>query len=136
MVCPPDGIRGRAARSMMKVVLLGARTKLVCTFREGLSDRKSTMSLTPRFRDSGNHLLDCLPADEFNPLRPMLQKVNLSLRQVVHQFETDVTHVHFPTSALMSLLTVMEEDDPIEMSTVGHEGFIGLAASLGVLESP
>ncbi len=89
-----------------------------------------------RLRDSGNDLLDRLPDDEYDRLEPMLQRVSLSLKQIVHQFDADVTHVHFPTTALVSLLTVLEEDDPVESSTVGKEGFVGLAASLGVAASP
>ncbi len=94
------------------------------------------MSATPRFRDSGNDLLDRLPDDEFDHIEPLLQRVTLTLRQVVHEYEAEVTHVHFPTTALISLLTVLQEDDPVESATVGKEGFVGLAASLGVDESP
>lgn len=94
------------------------------------------MSPTPRLRDCGNQLLDRLPADEFGRLEPMLQRVGLSLKQVVHQFAQEVSHVHFPTTALCSLLTVLEEDDPIEAGTVGKDGFVGMAVSLGVEASP
>lgn len=94
------------------------------------------MSVIPSLRDSGNSLLNRLPADEFDPLAPMLQPVSLTLRQVVHQFDADVTHVHFPTTALISLMMVLEEDDPVEVATVGKEGFVGVAVWLGVEASP
>jgi CRP-like cAMP-binding protein len=94
------------------------------------------MFSTPRLRDSGNHLLDLLPADEFDVLQPMLQHVSLTLKQVIHQFDTEVSHIHFPTTGLLSLLTVLEDEDPIEAATVGREGFAGMSASLGVAESP
>jgi CRP-like cAMP-binding protein len=94
------------------------------------------MPATTRLRDTGNIILDQLPADEFDTLEPMLQRVNLTLRQIVHQFDADVSHVHFPTTSLISLLTVLEEDDPVEAATVGKEGFVGLAAALGVGASP
>jgi CRP-like cAMP-binding protein len=54
----------------------------------------------------------------------------------VHEFDAEVSYVHFPTTALVSLLTVLEEDDPVESATVGREGFIGLAAAMGVEASP
>jgi CRP-like cAMP-binding protein len=94
------------------------------------------MSANPILRDSGNALLDRLPAEEFDPLAPMLQKVRLTLKQVVHQFDEDVAHVHFPTTALISLMMILEEDDPVEAATVGKEGFVGVAISLGVEASP
>ncbi len=90
----------------------------------------------PKLRDSGNSLLDRLPPDEFAPLEPLLQRVSLNLRDVIHQYEAEVSHVHFPTTALASLLTVLEEDDPVEVSTVGSEGFVGMVAALGIDASP
>ena len=97
---------------------------------------KVFMTASPRFRDSGNHLLDLLPDAEFDSIEPMLQPTSLPIRQVVHQFDAEVSHVHFPTSAIISLLAVLEEDDPVETSTVGRDGFVGLSAALGVAESP
>ncbi|HEV3167650.1 MAG TPA: Crp/Fnr family transcriptional regulator [Isosphaeraceae bacterium] len=94
------------------------------------------MSVTSRFRDSGNDLLDRLPAEEFESLEPMLQRVSLTIKQIVHQFDASVSHIHFPTTALVSLLTVLEEDDPVEAMTVGREGFVGVAAAMGVEASP
>jgi len=87
-------------------------------------------------RDTGNSLLDRLPHDEYDLLKPLLQTVALALKQVVHEYDAEVAHVHFPTTALMSILAVLEEDDPVETATVGKEGFIGLSMALGVSESP
>jgi hypothetical protein len=94
------------------------------------------MPAIPRLRDCGNHLLDRLPAEEYSLLAPQLQRVGLALKQVVHPFDEDVSHVQFPTTSLCSLLTVMEEDDPVEAATVGREGFLGMAVALGVMASP
>ncbi len=94
------------------------------------------MSVSSIWRNSGNNLLDQLPADEFDPLVPMLQRVNLALKQVVHPFDADVTHVYFPTTSLISLMTVLEDDNPVEAATVGREGFVGVAVSLGIEASP
>ena len=94
------------------------------------------MPATPRFRDSGNDLLDRLPAKVFAPLKPMLQRVSLILKEIINQQEAEVTHIHFPTTALVSLLTVLGEDSPVESATVGREGFVGMAAALGVEISP
>ena len=81
-------------------------------------------------------LLDRLPADEYDSMIPSLQRTGLVLRQVIQQVDADTTHVHFPITALASLLTVLEEDDPVEAATVGREGFLGLAAAFGVGLSP
>jgi CRP-like cAMP-binding protein len=94
------------------------------------------MPPTPKLRDSGNDLLDRLPADEFDALQPKLQRTSLTIKQVVHQSGVDLVHVYFPTTSLISLLTVLRDDDPVEAATVGREGFVGLAASLGIMASP
>ena len=94
------------------------------------------MPPTPKLRDSGNDLLDRLPADEFDALQPTLQRMSLTIKQVVHQSGVDLVHVYFPTTALISLLTVLRDDDPVEAATVGRDGFVGLAASLGIMASP
>ena len=71
---------------------------------------------------------------EKRPLKPLLQPVSFTLKQIIQQFETDVGYIHFPTTALVSVLTVLEEDDPVEAATVGREGFIGLSAVLGAAQ--
>jgi CRP-like cAMP-binding protein len=90
----------------------------------------------PALRDSGNDLLDRLPADEFDALQPKLQRTSLTIKQVVHQSGADLAHVYFPTTSLISLLTVLKDDDPVEAATVGREGFVGLAVSLGITACP
>ena len=89
-----------------------------------------------RFRESGNRLLDSLPHDEYRELEPRLQRVALATGQVVHDVEYDVDYVHFPTTAILSLLTILRHDDPFESAAIGHDGFVGLAATLGVVASP
>jgi CRP-like cAMP-binding protein len=120
MMLPVPGARANLSRDR--------RDRLVC---------ESLEMLTPsRPRDSGNQLLDLLPAAEYEELQPMLQPVSLKLKQVVHQYDADVAHVYFPITALTSLLTVLEEDDPVEIATAGHEGLVGVSLALGVMPSP
>ena len=94
------------------------------------------MTLPLRRRDSGNALLDVLPDDEYALMEPWMKRTSSTLRQVIASYDVNVLHVHFPTTALLSLLTIMEDDDPIEIATVGREGFVGIAATMGVMASP
>ena len=94
------------------------------------------MSPDSRRPSRGNRLLDRLSDDEFDRLAPSIQTVGMTTRQVVHQYNSEVSHLYFPTTALFSLLVIMEDDDPVEAATVGKEGFVGLAASMGVEISP
>ncbi len=69
-------------------------------------------------------------------LQVNLQVTTLKMAEIVHQFEDTVRYVYFPTTALISLLTVLPDHDPVEAMTVGREGFVGTAITLGVDESP
>jgi CRP-like cAMP-binding protein len=94
------------------------------------------MRAFPRLRDCGNHLLDCLPSEEYDSLSPRLRHTSWKLKDVVQEYGAEVGFVHFPTTALVSLLTIMEEEDPVEAMTMGREGMVGISAALGVPKSP
>lgn len=87
-------------------------------------------------RRTGNRLLDSIPDGEYRLIEPALQRISLTLKQVLSRSDSEITHVHFPVTAMASLLMVMEEDDPVEVATVGNEGMVGLVVSLGVALSP
>lgn len=56
-----------------------------------------------------NHLLAALPDAEFDRWRPQLEPVTLKLGQVLYESGKRMTHVYFPTSAIVSLLYVLED---------------------------
>jgi CRP-like cAMP-binding protein len=94
------------------------------------------MASVPRLGDSGNDLLNLLPAEEFDTLKPILQPITLKTKQILYRSHSEVSHIHFPTTALISLVTLLYEGEPVEASAVGREGFVGVAASLSVAASP
>jgi CRP-like cAMP-binding protein len=94
------------------------------------------MPTIPKLRQTGNQLLDRIPHEEFAGLRTHLQPVDLPLKQVVQEYEAEIRDVWFPTTALLSVLIVPEEDDPVEVAEVAREGFVNAVAALGVDEGP
>ena len=94
------------------------------------------MSRTTPLRDSGNWIIDRMSDGDYDRFRPSLQAVNFPLKGIVLRAGDEVESLYFPTTSMLSLLTVLEEDDPVEVSTVGREGFVGVSASLGVVRSP
>jgi CRP-like cAMP-binding protein len=62
--------------------------------------------------------------------------VAFDLKQIILQFGQEVEYAVFPTTALISLLAVLEDDEPVEIATIGREGMDGLPAVLGVARSP
>jgi CRP-like cAMP-binding protein len=79
----------------------------------------------------GNRLLDALPSDVREDLRPYLETVSLAANQPIHEPGATATHVFFPTSGLISLVATMTEGDSVEIGMIGREGMFNVAAFLG-----
>ena len=78
-----------------------------------------------------NRLLAALPNDIRERLQPDLKLVPLSLGQVIYEAHDALSHVLFPTTAIVSLLYVMENGSTAEMAIVGCDGVAGIAVFMG-----
>ncbi len=78
-----------------------------------------------------NHLLNALPAVEFDRLAPDLEFVPMPLGQALYESGGQLEHVYFPTTAIVSLLYVMENGASGEIAVVGNEGILGIALFMG-----
>ena len=85
---------------------------------------------------SENHLLAALPGEAREHLSPHLERIPLTLGDVIYEPEEQIQDVYFPTSGVISLLCTTEEGLSIEAGTVGREGMAGLTIFLGVDLSP
>jgi len=84
----------------------------------------------------GNQLLDALPAAEWARWQPQLELVELPLGKVLYESGSTMSHVYFPTSAIVSLLYVLESGASAEIAVVGHEGVVGIAIFMGGGSTP
>lgn len=90
------------------------------------------MPLTQQKADARmNHLLAALPADEFALLEPDLEPVSLALGDVLYESGDKLTHIYFPTTAIVSLLYIMESGATAEIGIAGNNGLIGIALFMG-----
>jgi CRP-like cAMP-binding protein len=89
------------------------------------------MHLPPGPDLSANRLLHAWPEAERCQLQPQLAHTELRLGQVLCEPGMPLTHVHFPTTGIVSLLSVMEDGDSVEAAAVGREGVVGVSAYLG-----
>ncbi len=80
---------------------------------------------------SQNDLLAALPADELERIQHHLELIPLPLGEVIYEFGGKLSHVYFPTTAIISLLYVTEDGASAEISIVGNEGMIGVAIFMG-----
>lgn len=80
---------------------------------------------------SRNRLISALPRAEYERLRPHLERVSFSLGQVVYESGGPLTHVYFPTTAIVSMLYVTEDGSSAETGVAGREGLVGVALYMG-----
>ncbi len=83
-----------------------------------------------------NQLLKALPAEEAQRWLPRLEAVELPLGQVLYEAGSTLSHVYFPTSAIVSLLYVMENGASAEIAVVGNEGLVGISLFMGGESTP
>jgi CRP-like cAMP-binding protein len=80
---------------------------------------------------SKNHLLAGITAEEMERLIPHLQPVSLSLGKVIYESGEKLDYIYFPTTAIISLLYIMESGATAEIGVVGNDGLIGIAIFMG-----
>src|SRR5664279_5666615 len=78
-----------------------------------------------------NHLLDALPADDFERVASHLELIPLKLGDVLYEPGDRLRHVYFPTTAIISLLYVLEDGASAEIAMVGNEGILGISLFMG-----
>ena len=83
-----------------------------------------------------NQLLAALPDAEWRRWLPRLEPVELTLGQVLYESGSTLSHVYFPTTALVSLLYVMESGASAEIAVVGYEGMVGISLFMGGESTP
>ena len=83
-----------------------------------------------------NQLLAALPEAEWTRWLPQLEVVELPLGQVLYESGNTLSHVYFPTTAIVSLLYVMENGASAEIAVVGNEGVVGISLFMGGESTP
>src|SRR5438552_12162568 len=78
-----------------------------------------------------NHLLDALPAGDYERLSAHLELVPMGLGEVLYESGVQLRYVYFPTTSILSLLYVMEDGASAEIAIVGNEGILGISLFMG-----
>jgi CRP-like cAMP-binding protein len=87
------------------------------------------MGLMPDPRQ--NWLLAALADAEWERVAPHLQPVAMRLGEVLFDSGGKPSHVYFPSTAIVSLLYVMENGASAEIAVVGNEGLVGISLFMG-----
>ena len=94
------------------------------------------MSRHPQPSFSRNRLLSILPSDDFDRLRPQLQRVSLDFKQVMEEPNKPIEFVYFLEPGVGSVVAVTGSGERLEVGIFGPEGMSGLAIVQGSDRSP
>ncbi|MGI8669288.1 MAG: Crp/Fnr family transcriptional regulator, partial [Aridibacter sp.] len=78
-----------------------------------------------------NFLLAGLPAGEFVKIVPKLETVSMKLGEVLYESGDNIDYGYFPTTAIVSMLYIMENGGTAEIGVVGNDGLLGVALFMG-----
>jgi CRP-like cAMP-binding protein len=83
-----------------------------------------------------NQLLAALPHAQWDHWQPHLEPVELPLGSVLYESGGELSHVYFPTTAIISLLYILQSGASAEIAVVGHEGIVGVSLFMGGGSTP
>ena len=89
------------------------------------------MAALARHHPHQNHLLNALPRSDYKRFASRLELVPMKLGDVLYEPGVRLRHVYFPTTAIVSLLYVMEDGASAEIAIVGNEGILGISLFMG-----
>ena len=78
-----------------------------------------------------NELLAALPAAHRQRWSPQLEPVDLSVGQVLYECGSRPAFVYFPSTAVVSLMSLTRDGASTELAVVGQEGLVGIAVLMG-----
>ncbi|HEX8404726.1 MAG TPA: Crp/Fnr family transcriptional regulator [Duganella sp.] len=99
-----------------------------------VDSKEFTVASRPVVSYSGtqqNELLAALPREVLESLFDHLELVTLPFGKELFEFGGALDYVYFPTTAIVSLLYVMEDGATTEIAVVGHEGVVGVSLFAG-----
>jgi CRP-like cAMP-binding protein len=78
-----------------------------------------------------NYLLAALPEKEYVRIQSKLEPVSFKLGEVLYESGDKMEYLFFPTTAIISMLYIMENGATAEIGVVGNDGLIGNALFMG-----
>jgi CRP-like cAMP-binding protein len=77
-----------------------------------------------------NQILSSLSDQEASALAPFASMASLASGDVLFEPDVKVDRVYFPNTAVLSVVTIMEDGRAVESDTVGNESAVGLLEAL------
>ena len=83
-----------------------------------------------------NRLLEVLPPEDFERLRPHLQPVEFKYKLSLYRADEQIEFVYFIETGVASLVNTMKNGNSAEVGTIGNEGIVGLPVIFGDSQAP
>jgi CRP-like cAMP-binding protein len=83
-----------------------------------------------------NSLLAALPRTVRERLCGSLEQVVLTYGEVLYEPGEEIKYVYFPNDSIVSLLTLVDQHQALEVGLVGREGMVGVPLALEIAISP
>ena len=78
-----------------------------------------------------NYLLASLEGEELKRVLALIKPVEFDLGHVIYEAGDKMDYAYFPTTAIVSLLYIMEDGATAEIGIVGNDGMLGVTLFLG-----
>jgi CRP-like cAMP-binding protein len=89
---------------------------------------------TPHPKQNG--LLAALSAAEYRKIAPQCELVAMAHGDVLYHSGGKLTHVYFPTTAVISIQYELQDGGASEIASVGNEGILGVTLFMGGASTP
>ena len=78
-----------------------------------------------------NLFLAALPEKDYERLKSCLELVSLPQGWAVYENGGELDLVYFPTTGIISLLKIIDNEDPVKIAVIGNEGVFGISMLMG-----
>lgn len=83
-----------------------------------------------------NTLLDLIPESIYAKWAPELEYIHLTLGKVLAEPGSIVSHIYFPTTAVISWVHILENGASTEIAMIGRDGLVGFYLLSGASQAP
>jgi CRP-like cAMP-binding protein len=128
-----ESVHRGAAHVYSDPMATGRRTRVK---KASVAASRTINAVATRQSPRQNHLLSALPRVDYERIAARLELVQLQLGDVLYEPDIPLRYVYFPTTAIVSLLYVMEDGASAEIAIVGNEGILGIALFMGGETTP
>lgn len=78
-----------------------------------------------------NQIIDLLPLHIYEEWTPHFELIDLKLGQTLYEPGQKVAHLHFPLTAIVSGVHILENGDTTQIAMTGNEGVVGIDLLIG-----